>query len=383
MPGNRISVAHVELYVSDHAAAVDYFTRGLLFEQVAVADGRLRRSTLLRSHSVHVVVTTPTAPDGPVADFLARHGDGVADVALHTDDLPALLHAADQADMRILQQIRNLSRRGVRVARIRGAGSVHHTLIAGIPAEAGAWPPGFSWKARPSLPPGLGAPPQARPRSIDHVAWCLPAEELGTAAARYRDVLGLRVISTEQMVAGSSVASSYALQAPAQVTGEPSGEASGQTPGLTVVLTAPDRARQPVPGGQIDAYLAAHGGGGVQHIAFGVADIVTAVREQSAGGVRFLDTPAAYYRQLPARITRHPAIADRLEELQDASVLVDLDLDDSGLLLQIFTAAPHVRKALFYELVQRVGSSGFGQRNIRALFEARERADAAVPGTQR
>ncbi len=64
-----------------------------------------------------------------------------------------------------------------------------------------------------------------------------------------------------------------------------------------------------------------------------------------------------------------------IEELQRRKILVDRDED--GYLLQIFTKPVQDRPTVFFELIERHGSQGFGDGNFKALFEAIEREQAA------
>jgi 4-hydroxyphenylpyruvate dioxygenase len=50
-----------------------------------------------------------------------------------------------------------------------------------------------------------------------------------------------------------------------------------------------------------------------------------------------------------------------------------VDRDDEGYLLQLFSKPTQDRPTLFYEIIQRQGSKGFGQGNFQALFESIER----------
>jgi 4-hydroxyphenylpyruvate dioxygenase len=122
---------------------------------------------------------------------------------------------------------------------------------------------------------------------------------------------------------------------------------------------------------QISEYLEFYGGPGVQHIGLATNDIVTSVRAMREMGVEFLSTPNAYYDALDSWVgeTRVP-----VEQLRELGILVDRDED--GYLLQIFTKPIHDRPTVFFELIERHGSSGFGKNNIRALFEAIEREQA-------
>jgi 4-hydroxymandelate synthase len=84
--------------------------------------------------------------------------------------------------------------------------------------------------------------------------------------------------------------------------------------------------------------------------------------------VEFLNTPASYYDML---LKRHDGLHSEIDSLRAAHVLADRD--EWGYLFQLFSRSPYERNTLFYELVQRRGSRGFGSSNIRALYEAVER----------
>jgi 4-hydroxyphenylpyruvate dioxygenase len=120
---------------------------------------------------------------------------------------------------------------------------------------------------------------------------------------------------------------------------------------------------------QIDEYLQFYGGPGVQHIALETHDILQSVDDMRAAGVEFLDTPDSYYSD-PALRARIGEVRVPVDELQRRGLLVDRD--DEGYLLQIFTKPVQDRPTVFYELIERHGSQGFGKGNFKALFEAVE-----------
>ena len=121
---------------------------------------------------------------------------------------------------------------------------------------------------------------------------------------------------------------------------------------------------------QIDEYLDFYRGAGAQHLAVATNDILASVDALRANGVEFLDTPDSYYEdpELRARIGN---VRAPIEELQRRGILVDRDED--GYLLQIFTKPLGDRPTVFFELIERHGSLGFGKGNFKALFEAIER----------
>ena len=84
-------------------------------------------------------------------------------------------------------------------------------------------------------------------------------------------------------------------------------------------------------------------------------------------GISFLRVPDSYYDVLRDRIGK---IDESLEAIRQLGILVDRDED--GYLLQIFTQPVEDRPTLFFEIIQRKGSRGFGKGNFKALFESIE-----------
>ncbi len=120
---------------------------------------------------------------------------------------------------------------------------------------------------------------------------------------------------------------------------------------------------------QIEEFLHAYQGEGIQHIALSTTNIYNTVHTLKKQGVHFLNVPDTYYDMIDTRIPWHQEPLDKLHEEQ---ILIDGEKDASlGLLLQIFTE--NVFGPVFFEIIQRLGNQGFGEGNFQALFEAIER----------
>ena len=120
---------------------------------------------------------------------------------------------------------------------------------------------------------------------------------------------------------------------------------------------------------QIQEYLEAYRGEGIQHIALSTSDIYDTVAQLAKIGVTFMDPPPdTYYEMLPDRLPGH---GEDIAALRKLGVLIDgAPTDDGGILLQIFTST--VIGPIFFEVIQRKGDEGFGEGNFRALFESIE-----------
>jgi len=118
---------------------------------------------------------------------------------------------------------------------------------------------------------------------------------------------------------------------------------------------------------QIEEYLHAYRGEGIQHIALAARDIYATVETLQAQGVVFQDTPDTYYEWLDNRIRGH---GEDVARLKKDRILMDGAPGARGLLLQIFTQ--NAIGPIFFELIQRKGNQGFGEGNFQALFESIE-----------
>ena len=144
---------------------------------------------------------------------------------------------------------------------------------------------------------------------------------------------------------------------------------------VSKAMTAPDGiVRIPLnessdPKSQINEYLDAYEGEGIQHIACFTDDIYTTVEKMRAAGIAFLDTPDSYFEVIDIRVPNHGEDVPRLAKNK---ILIDADQETKQRkLLQIFTQ--NVIGPIFFEIIQRKGNEGFGEGNFQALFESIER----------
>jgi 4-hydroxyphenylpyruvate dioxygenase len=131
---------------------------------------------------------------------------------------------------------------------------------------------------------------------------------------------------------------------------------------------------------QIYKFCEDNQGAGVQHVAFNVKNIIWTVEELKRRSVEFMDTPTAYYRDLPRRLEALGIhnVKEELGVLEKHQILLDGSQD--RYMLQIFLREAKSMYGddragpFFYEIIQRCGDEGFGYGNFRALFESIERA---------
>ncbi|HYO39599.1 MAG TPA: 4-hydroxyphenylpyruvate dioxygenase [Nocardioidaceae bacterium] len=315
-------------------------------------------SFVLRSGSVRFVLDGAVDPDSALADHHRRHGDGVVDIALEVPDVDRCIAQARRAGASVLREPEDVTDEHgtVRVAAIAAYGETRHTLVDRSRYD-GPYLPGYvaadsSWQPRQGQPRRLF-------QALDHVVGNVELGQMDEWVRFYNDVMGFTNLAE---FIGDDIATDYSALMSKVVA---SGNHRVKFP-----LNEPAVARKR---SQIDEYLEFHRGPGVQHLALATGDILASVDALRANGVRFLQTPDSYYEdpELRARIGE---VRVPVEELQSRGILVDRDED--GYLLQIFTKPLGDRPTLFFELIERHGSLGFGKGNFKALFEAIEREQA-------
>ncbi|WP_242900945.1 4-hydroxyphenylpyruvate dioxygenase [Actinomadura terrae] len=312
----------------------------------------------LREEAVHVlesgkarfVFRGPTKAGTEIGRHVAAHGDGVVDLAIEVPDVEAAYRHAVAKGAKGLEEPHVLEDEHgkVTIAAISTYGETRHSLVDRS-LYNGPYLPGFE-AAGPIVEP----PEKRFFQAIDHCVGNV--ERMDEWADYYHRVMNFTDMAE---FVGADIATEYsALMSKVVADG---------TRKVKFPLNEPAEGKRK---SQIDEYLEFYGGPGVQHIALATNDILSSVDQMRAAGVEFLQCPDSYYEdpELRARIGE---VRVPIEELQKRRIQVDRDED--GYLLQIFTKPVQDRPTVFFELIERHGSLGFGKGNFKALFEAIER----------
>ncbi len=313
------------------------------------------KSFVLRSGSIRFVVNGGVHPDSPLHDHHRVHGDGVVDIALEVPDVDRCIDQARREGAIILEEPNDVTDEHgtVRRAAIGAYGDTRHTLVDRS-GYAGPYLPGYV--ARTSTFSKREGAPKRIFQALDHIVGNVELGKMDTWVDFYNRVMGF--VNMAEFI-GDDIATDYsALMSKVVANGNHR---------VKFPLNEPAVAKKK---SQIDEYLEFYQGPGAQHLALATNDILGTVDALRAEGVEFLDTPDSYYSdpELRARIGN---VRVPIEELQKRGILVDRDED--GYLLQIFTKPLGDRPTVFFEMIERHGSLGFGKGNFRALFQAIER----------
>ena len=316
---------------------------------------RDHKSFVLKSGSIRFVVNGAVDPDSPLVAHHAKHGDGVVDISLEVPDVDKCIEQAKRAGARVVREPEDLTDEHgtVRIASIATYGETVHTLVDRS-RYTGPYLPGYVVKTS-SFVKREGAPKRLF-QALDHIVGNVELGKMDEWVAFYNRVMGF--VNMAEFI-GDDIATDYsALMSKVVANGNHR---------VKFPLNEPAIAQRK---SQIDEYLEFYRGPGAQHLALATNDILRTVDELRKEGVEFLDTPDSYYEdpELRARIGE---VRAPIEELQKRKILVDRDED--GYLLQIFTKPLGDRPTVFFEIIERHGSLGFGKGNFKALFEAIER----------
>src|SRR5919201_3138404 len=158
---------HVELWVGNAKQAAYFYERALGFTRTAYAGPetgvRDRASYVLEQGEIRVVVTSALREDHEITRHIARHGDGVKDIALMVPDASEAYRQAVQRGARgvVEPHWREDEHGRVELASIATYGDTIHTFVNRAD-YAGAYLPGYQ-PVEPAPEDGVGL------LAIDHV----------------------------------------------------------------------------------------------------------------------------------------------------------------------------------------------------------------------
>ncbi|MBH31141.1 MAG: 4-hydroxyphenylpyruvate dioxygenase [Candidatus Marinimicrobia bacterium] len=347
-------IHHVELWVGNAKQAAYYYRKAFGFSQIAYSGletgNRNFASYVLSQGKVTLLLSSPLQSDNDMTNHLASHGDGVRDVAFHVDDVNICFTATIERGAKSVMEPQDFKDDNgtIRRAAVHAYGDTIHSFISTNDYN-GSFLPGYQDARIPSDECGL--------KIVDHVVANVELGNMNQLVEFYAKVMGFT-----QMLhfTDDDISTEYsALMSKVMQNG------SGR---IKLPINEPAEGKKK---SQIEEYLDYYNGPGVQHVALMTGDIINTVSQLRENGVEFLKVPDSYYDMLEDRVG---SIDESIDSIRKLGILVDRD--DEGYLLQIFTKPVEDRPTLFYEIIQRRGSQGFGFGNFKALFEAIEQEQA-------
>jgi 4-hydroxyphenylpyruvate dioxygenase len=350
-------IDYVEFYVGNAKQSAHFYCRSFGFRLIAYAGletgVRDRTSFVLEQSNIRFIFTSPLTPDGPIAEYVRLHGDGVHDIALLVDDARTCFNIAVARGAKpILAPTLLEGKNGsiVKATIASYSGDLNHSFIERHNHTE------FSpqYHCIKNLPQST----LTNLTEIDHIVLSVELGKIDLWVDFYRRVLDFK---QQQEFTSDDISTQYSSLT--------SKVLQNNTNKIKFPINEPAQGYRK---SQIQEYLDFHCGPGVQHIALRSNDIIKTVRELRNNGIEFLETPDTYYENLQQCISPIDEDINLLKELR-----ILLDRDDEGYLLQIFTKPLVARPTFFIEIIQRKGAQGFGNGNFKALFEAIEREQAS------
>jgi 4-hydroxyphenylpyruvate dioxygenase len=344
---------YIELYVGNAKQSAYYYKTAFGFHSLAYAGpetgDKEKVSYVIRQNKVTFVLTTPLKPDGPIAEQILQHGDGVKFLSLGVND------ARDAWKQTTLRGARSfMEPKALRdefgelvMSGIHTYGETVHLFIDRKNYN-GPFMPGYrKWETEHEAEPtGL--------LYVDHCVGNVGWNQMNRWVKFYEDVMGFKNILTFD---DKDISTEYsALMSKVMSNGNGF---------VKFPINEPAEGKKK---SQVEEYLEFYNGEGVQHVAIATNNIIETVSELQRRGIEFLRVPGNYYETLLDRVGK---IDEDLSPLRELGILVDRD--NEGYLLQIFTKPLQDRPTLFFEIIQRKGAKSFGKGNFKALFEAIER----------
>ena len=344
---------YVELYVGNAKQSAVYYKNCLGFQTVAYAGLETgvkdRTSYVLQQGKIRIVLTTPMSPDGPIAEHIKLHGDGVKVIALWVNDATKSFEETTKRGAKPFMKPTTEKDEQGEVVRsgIHTYGDTVHIFVE-RKNYTGVFLPGYVAQTSTYNPAPMGL------KYIDHMVANVGWDEMNVWADFYNRTMGFANLITFD---DKDISTQFtALMSKVMTNG------NGR---IKFPINEPAEGRKK---SQIEEYIDFYNGPGVQHLALATDDIVHTVNELRDRGVDFLQVPKSYYDDVLDRVGE---IDEDIRPLRDLGILIDRD--EEGYLLQIFTKPLMDRPTVFFEIIQRKGAKSFGKGNFKALFEAIER----------
>ena len=327
----------VEYTAPDPAALAATFLR---MGFVAVARHRSKRVTLYRQGDINFIVNAE--PESFAQSFARLHGPSICAIAFRVKDAAAAHRRAIELGAKPVEG--RIGPMELNIPAIEGIGGSLIYLVDRYGPRGSIYDVDF-------VPlPGVAQNPEGVGlAAIYHLTHNVHQGRMDVWARFYERLFNFRQIRYFDIEGKLTGIRSRAMTSPDGKIRIPINE-SGGVPGRV---------------DQIEEYLQAYHGEGIQHIALATRDIYRTVETLRGNGVAFLDTPDTYYKLIDTRLPGH---REDLTRLSHDKILIDGGED--GLLLQIFTET--AIGPVFYEIIERKGDEGFGEGNFKALFESIE-----------
>lgn len=339
-------IEYLVIAVSDLKQSLMLYQGKLEFTPIAFSNTENTHSIMLEHGNVRIILSTAKNNHCDIYQHIEKHGEGIREIAFTTecakDDFK---RAIAQGSLPILAP-EKLAEGPLSLtkATVTAFGDTRYSFIERH-NHTKYFLPSFQKYEEQSNNRRF-----ADLTSIDHLAICVKKGDLMQWVQFHEKTLGMAKIYEEYITTNHSSMNSVVV--------------GFENNAFKIVLLEPG---EDGTNSQIQSFIEKYQDAGVQHIAFATNNIISTVNKWSKSGIEFLQIPENYYEN---HVSKNMLNNDQYNLLRANSIL--LNSENDGHLYQIFTKPVVSRNTLFFELIQRNGSTSFASKTVNALFRAVE-----------
>src|SRR3977135_1488417 len=259
----------IEFYVGNAKQAAHFYKTAFGFQSLAYAGPETgtkdRASYAIRQNKLTFVLTTPVRADNPIANHIAKHGDGVKAMALKGEDATSAWNETTKRGGKSFMKPTTLSDDDGELV-MSGIHTYGDTVHLFIERENyhGAFMPGFEkWKAAYN-------PPETGLLYCDHCVGNVDWNQMNPWVKFYEEVMGFKNILTFD---DEDISTEYSALMSKVMS---SGNGFVKFP-----INEPAEGKKK---SQIEEFLDFYDGEGVQHVALATGDIIATVTGMRSRG---------------------------------------------------------------------------------------------------
>ena len=358
----NIEIDHIHLYVKDTVYWTEWFINVMGFCSIAGGSNEHTKTEIVKTgdeeNPIIFVISSPLSSQSPVAKYLDIHPPGVADVAFKVNNLQKVITKYNRFNQGIKGTIEEIkyAQGCLKWSHISCQSKLNHTLF-----ERRGYTPILpkTWLKERQV----NRANKNNFLALDHLVLNVAKGEIESTMTWYEKVLGFKKKQFFKIETPRSGLSS-------QVMFHPVGN-------IQLPINEPISNNS-----QIQEFLDANNGSGIQHIALRTNKITEVTQQLRQNGLTFLTVPNTYYEELSKMNLYFKFTPEEWQTIVKENILLDREeINEEGLwkenhplLLQIFTQPIFEQPTFFFEIIERRRQArGFGEGNFRALFEAIER----------
>jgi 4-hydroxyphenylpyruvate dioxygenase len=343
-------ISYIEFYVFNAFQAANFYRSVLGFDIIGYGGPETglqdKISYILVQEEIKIIISSSVSTNSPLSQHIFLHNDSVKDIAFLCKNVKkAFEFCIKSGAIPFLEptEINDNKEKIIKASVCTFGDTIHSFIEQNSDSNILPFYTPISQQCQYSR---FGL------KKIDHIAIALESGTLKHWQEFYEKVFNFHIFYSENIYLGKSGMLSVVM--------------ANKEENIKFVLIEPFSDGET---SQIETFLNYNRGAGVQHLAFLSEDIINSVTLLKEQGISFLDIPVDYYTELKEDIKQK---LNNIESIKKNQILVDQE--KNGYLMQVFSKPIQSSPTFFIELIQREKATGFGSKNIKALYTAVQKA---------